>query len=211
LYFVDHNPELAAAVRKGRGEFVSQFPSVASDEMSQLAAPEDEQTFLRSKLDWCEFERHEPWRRLHTDLISLRHSESAFSPNAQGDVDGAVLASEAFAVRFFGAPGQARRTTTDRRAIGLTGPDDDVAASAPPDRLLLINLGPDLVRGSFAEPLLAPPERYEWQTQWSSEAPIYGGGGTPRVTGADGWRIPGHAAVVLRPEKSDGGDGTTRR
>ena len=184
LYFADHKPELAAAVRKGRAEFVSQFPSIAADDMLQrLAAPEDERTFLRCKLDWSEFHRHEAWRRLHADLIALRFGEAAFSSAAQTDVDGAVLAAEAFALRFFAAAG---------------------------DRLLLINLGPDLERPSFAEPLLAPPAGCQWQLQWSSEAADYGGGGTPTVSGADGWRMPGHAAVVLRPEKTNGGNRATR-
>ena len=32
-YFADHNEQLAPLVRKGRGEFMKQFPSVACDEM----------------------------------------------------------------------------------------------------------------------------------------------------------------------------------
>jgi maltooligosyltrehalose trehalohydrolase len=68
--------------------------------------------------------------------------------------------------------------------------------------LLWVNLGPDLIAGSFAEPLLAPPDGFTWQLHWSSEDPEYGGTGTPEVVGDHGWRIPGHAAIVLRPEET---------
>jgi len=109
----------------------------------------------------------------------------AFSPRRQSDVDGAVLAGESFAVHW--------------------SPEEPGN-----ERLLLVNLGPDLERPSFAEPLLAPPDGYEWRLHWSSEAPEYGGGGTPAVVGPDGWRVLGHSAVVLRPEMTYGGDGSTR-
>lgn len=186
LYFADHKPELAVNVRKGRAEFLRQFPTIATEAVtSRLAAPDAEETFRASKLDWAECDRHEHWRRLHADLIALRLGVPCFAPAAQADVDGAVLGPEAFAIRFFG------------------GPDDD-------DRLLLVNLGVDLTRPSFAEPLLAPPSGFAWQLEWSSEAPEYGGNGTPAVIGPDGWNVLGHAAAVLRPEKSDDRSGTTR-
>ncbi|HWS71245.1 MAG TPA: hypothetical protein VN605_03990, partial [Thermoanaerobaculia bacterium] len=50
------------------------------------------------------------------------------------------------------------------------------------------------------EPLLAPPKDARWELLWSSEAPEYGGIGTPPVEDEAGrWRIPAVAAVVLRP------------
>jgi maltooligosyltrehalose trehalohydrolase len=175
-YFADHKPELAAAVRKGRAEFVRQFASTATSEMQErLPAPDDEQTFLRSKLDWSEWERHAAHRQLWADLIGLRHTDDAFTTRSQQDIDGAVLAPEALALRYF-------------------------SNDPTHERLLLINLGPDLIRPSFAEPLLAPPDGCEWRIRWSSESPEYGGGGTPDIV-ADGWRILGHSATVLRPEK----------
>jgi maltooligosyltrehalose trehalohydrolase len=54
---------------------------------------------------------------------------------------------------------------------------------------------------SFPEPLLAPPPGCsKWTLRWSSEHPDYGGIGVPEVVNEGGWRIPGHAAVVLRPD-----------
>lgn len=186
LYFADHNPELAKNVEKGRREFLAQFPSLADPAVQDtLALPHDPATFERCKIDWRERETHAAAYRLHRDLIGLRRAEDAFSRQQPGAVDGAVLGREAFVLRF---PGEM--------------PLDE--------RLLIMNLGGDLVAGSFAEPLIAPIDGHTWQLQWSSEHPDYDGGGTPPVLNGEGWRIPGHAAVVLKPEASDGGDGAAR-
>ena len=175
LYFADHKPELAAAVEKGRREFVTQFPSLSSPAMqARIPAPHDPSGFERCKLDWTEFERHEHHTRLHRDLLAMRRSEEAFRQQETGAVDGAVLAPEAFVLRF----------VTPREAD---------------ERLLIVNFGCDLVAGSIAEPLLAAPDGMAWVVCWSSEAPEYSGLGTPEICGREGWRIPGHAAVVLRP------------
>jgi maltooligosyltrehalose trehalohydrolase len=183
LYFADHNPALAAAVTKGRAEFVSQFQSLASDEMrAALAAPNDEATFTRSRLDWNEHEAHAQHRRLHADLIALRRTDLAFSQQAPGAVDGAVLDAELFVLRY--------------------------ATPQPADeRLLIVNLGRDVPAASFAEPLIAAPQGYSWALAWSSEAPEYGGLGTPAI-GRGGWRVLGRAALVLKPERKDVGHRT---
>ena len=87
-------------------------------------------------------------------------------------MDGAVLSSEAFVLRFFGE-----------------GPEDD--------RLLLVNLGRDLKLVPPAEPLLAPPENQKWRLLWSSEDPQYGGSGTAAFDSEADWLLVGHAALVL--------------
>jgi maltooligosyltrehalose trehalohydrolase len=76
-------------------------------------------------------------------------------------------------------------------------------APAGNDRLLLINLGADLHLESAPEPLLAPPEGKLWELAWSSEDPLYGGAGTAPVDGPDNWRIPGNAAIAMRPAEQD--------
>lgn len=172
LYFADHKPELAARVREGRQEFVSQFASVAAPEMrARLADPGSRATFEASKLDWSEFERHRGAVALHRDLLRLRREDRVFARQRRGGLDGAVLGPEAFLLRFFGDSGD--------------------------DRLLLVNFGRDLERRSIADPLVAPPEGRQWRLLWSSEDPAYGGGGTPPVETPERWRLPGHAAVVL--------------
>jgi maltooligosyltrehalose trehalohydrolase len=185
-YFADHNPELAKAVQKGRAAFVEQFPSLASPEVQErLPPPHALETFERCRLDWDEYDTHVTHRTLHEDLLAMRRSDAAFQAQAPGAVDGAVLAPETFVLRF-------------------------MTAREPDERLLLVNFGPDLVADSFAEPLVAAPDGSRWIVQWSSERPDYGGGGTPPVVSDQGWRIPGHSAIVLRPETDHGGDGANR-
>jgi maltooligosyltrehalose trehalohydrolase len=175
FYFADHRPELAAAVRKGRAEFLTQFRSMATSEMQQLLPfPDDCETFERCKLDLGEREGHAEAYALHCDLLRLRKEDAAFSSQRAGSCDGAVLGPEAFLIRFFN--------------------------EANGDRLLLVNFGRDLHLKTVPEPLLAPPEERCWETLWSSENPRYGGSGTPAVETDEGWRIPGHAAVVLLPQ-----------
>jgi maltooligosyltrehalose trehalohydrolase len=175
LYFAHHEAELAAAVRAGRVEFLSQFPSV-SDYAAQreLDDPADEQTFMRCKLDFSERETNEPAYALHRDLLALRRSRTAFRSQRAGGLDGAVLSRSAFVLRYF------------------TDTIDDV-------RVLLVNLGCDLTRPSYSEPLLAPPADRDWVVEWSSEDPRYGGGGTPDLSVPDKWCLPGESAIVLSP------------
>ena len=174
LYFADHPSELAAKVRKGRAEFLTQFRSMATAEMQQLLPhPDDRETFERCKLDLSERERHAETYALHCDLLHLRKEDGAFSSQRAGAFDGAILGPEGFLIRFFNEKSG--------------------------DRLLLVNLGPDLYLSAAPEPLLAPPEKRRWEILWSSENPRYGGSGTPALETDEGWRIPGHAAVVLFP------------
>jgi maltooligosyltrehalose trehalohydrolase len=175
LYFADLQGELADAVRKGRAEFLTQFPSVAAFEAAEaLDNPLDRSTFERCKLDWLERDRHAAAYALHADLLGLRRSESAFHPRTGGTVDGAVLSAAAFTLRFF---------TPDHLN----------------DRVLIVNLGTDLDRNSFAEPLLAPPPDRDWSVQWSSNDPRYGGSGVPETWPQGCWHIAGESAIVLAP------------
>jgi maltooligosyltrehalose trehalohydrolase len=177
LYFADQKEELARLIGKGRAEFLSQFPSLAQPEaQASLPDPADPRTFERCKLDLRERESHSDVYRLHADLLKLRREEPVFRAQRRGAVDGAVLGAQAFVLRYFGENGD--------------------------DRLLVMNLGRDLHLDPAPEPLLAPPAGCLWETQWSSEDCPYGGTGTPPVdTEDDNWRIPGEAAVVLRPAR----------
>jgi len=176
LYFADFDRDLADAVRKGRGEFLRQFPSIADLEErgGVIADPGDPGTFEQCRLDFSERHTHAAAYALHVDLLRLRREEPAFCSQQPGGVDGAVLSASAFALRFF---------TPDHRD----------------DRLVIVNLGPDLTRGSFAEPLIAPPAGADWALRWSSEDPAYGGHGTP-ATWPDGcWSIAAESTLVLSP------------
>jgi maltooligosyltrehalose trehalohydrolase len=174
-YFADHEPALAKLVYRGRNEFLRQFPSLARPEMQAiLPDPAARATFEASKLDWREREANAGTVALHRDLLALRQAHRAMHAPGDGDFDGAVLAEAAFVLRYFGT------TLAD-------------------DRLLIVNLGRDTLLSPAPEPLLAPPDGMGWEIAWSSEAPEYGGCGTPRVEDARGWHLQGEAAVVLRP------------
>jgi maltooligosyltrehalose trehalohydrolase len=175
LYFADHAPDLAAAVKRGRAEFLAQFPSVADyAARGQLDDPADERTFARCKLDFAEREAHHAAYAMHRDLIALRRSRAAFRDQRANGVDGAVLSSSAFVLRYF------------------TEAIDD-------ERLLIVNLGSDLNRRSLAEPLVAPPDDRDWIVEWSSEDPRYDGGGMPDLSIPGKWSLPGQSATVLAP------------
>jgi len=174
LYFADHTPELAKLVWKGRAEFVSQFPSIASAAHDQrVLDPSNVETFRRCKLNWAERSANAKVVALHRDLIRLRREDATRSRREPGILDGAVLDQHAFALRFFGVDGD--------------------------DRLLVVNLGARVPLETIAEPLLAPPRGRQWVTLFSTESPEYGGWGTPPVeTEKSGWWIPAECAVLLR-------------
>jgi maltooligosyltrehalose trehalohydrolase len=175
LYFADFAGDLAAAIRKGRAEFLEQFPSILLiAESGALADPADPETFHRSKLDLTERDRHPEAVALHRDLLRLRRERAAFRRQAPGGVDGAVLSPQTFFLRFF--------------------------AEAPTDeRLLLVNLGPALLRSSIADPLAAPPVNRPWVVEWSSEDVMYGGDGGAELRQDGPWIIGAERAWVLAP------------
>jgi maltooligosyltrehalose trehalohydrolase len=171
LFFADLPPELAPVVRAGRQDFLEQWESSRSAEARQcFIDPSAVETFERCILDWSEPERHGEIYALHRHLLHLRRSDSVFRSPAAGSVDGAVLGAQSFVLRWFGGEGN--------------------------DRMMLVNLGVDLRLRIVPEPLLAPPDGRHWEMLWSSEDPRYGGCGTPKLENC-GWRLPGHAAVVM--------------
>ena len=166
-FFADHPTELARLVREGRTRFLSQFAGVAQMR-ERVPDPGDSATFERAKLDPGERECNQAMLALHRDLLELRRTDPAFRSARARNVDGAVLSSEAFVLRFF---------------LG--------------DRLLFVNLGTDLILPSAAEPLIAPPDGGAWRILWSSEDPKYGGLGTPELETKSGWKIPAQCAALL--------------
>ena len=132
FYFADHELELSREIRKGRRRELAQFPSLATSEMgAELADPGDIDTFRRSVLDLGERQRHASIYALHRDLLELRRSDPVLG-HRPCRIDGAALTDEAWMLRFFSPNGA--------------------------DRLLIVNLGRDLLLGPAPEPLLAPVE-----------------------------------------------------
>jgi len=177
FFFADHVHELRRQVYQGRLEFMSHIVTAGDPEMNGcIPDPGDRRTFERCKIDWSELQTNGPVHRLHRDLLRLRREDPVLS--VQGPFDGAVLCQHAFALRYFGASSD--------------------------DRLLIVNLGMDLRFGLAAEPLLAPVAGKGWAIAWSSESSSYGGCGTPPIETGQNWRIPGRAAILLKPGPRSG-------
>ncbi len=170
-YFADHRGELAERVKVGRREFVEQFQSVregAAD--AELLAPNHRVSFEQCKLDAGARDALCPMWALHRDLLELRKTDPAFCRQRADLMYGAVLGPKAFLLRFFCDAG---------------------------DRLIVVNLGTDLVLDPAPEPLLAPPAGSDWQLLFSSEAAKYGGVGY-RAPCTDGrWALTASATYVL--------------
>lgn len=181
LYFADHNPELAKLVKKGRSEFLGQFPSIGhGNGHLSLDDPSSRSTFERSQLDLGERQRHAGHYRLYRDLIALRRCDPVLSRAGAEDatrVDGAVLTDQAFVIRYFATDGN--------------------------DRLLVVNLGRDMSLNVAPEPLLAPPDSGQgWRRLWHSEDECYGARGAAPLETEDKdkvitWRIPAESATLL--------------
>jgi maltooligosyltrehalose trehalohydrolase len=172
LYFADHNPTLAKLVQEGRREFLFQFKSIAQSYGDKLSPPHESNTFIKCKLDHSEAQRNQSLVRLYRDLLRLRRDDEIFSQQRADWMHGAVLGPEAFALRFL-------------------GPEKN-------DRLVVVNLGKDLLGQTIAEPLLAPPAQRVWEMLWNSEAPAYGGCGAAPVDDMNRWYIYSHSAVILK-------------
>jgi maltooligosyltrehalose trehalohydrolase len=176
LFFVDHTEALREGIRKGRAEFLSQFPSM-TDAVSggRLALPDDPDTFARCRLDWRERETHADAVALHRDLLRIRREDPVIAGAAASRrvIDGAVLSPKAFVIRYESTSGD--------------------------DRLLIVNLGADLDLTPLPEPLLAPPLRHEWVLQWHSEAIAYGGSGRAPLQSHPSFHLMGESAILLEP------------
>src|SRR5262249_40479832 len=142
-YFADHSGDLAAAVRRGRSELLSRFPSLATPEMqAMLPDPGARATFEGCKVD-AELDggrgENPPILALHRDLLALRR-EPPICAAATTRVHGAVLGDRALVLRYLGEGG---------------------------DRALVVNLGPEIELARVSEPLLASPTREAWRVVWS--------------------------------------------
>jgi maltooligosyltrehalose trehalohydrolase len=169
LYFADHQPDLARLVHEGRRKFLAQFPSVASL-TERVPDPHDRTTFERCKLDFGERETNAPTLALHRELLALRRDDPTFQEQRADVLHGAVLAPQAFLLRYISGAG---------------------------DRLLLVNLGEELLLDPAPEPLLAPPGGSHWRLLLNSEDVKYGGAGYAAPEAEGKWRLTPRCTSVL--------------
>lgn len=176
-YFSDHNPALSPLVRKGRKDELSQFPRLATNEIRKiLPDPENPNTFTESKLHSQGIDENGPIYSLYKDLIHIRQKDPVFKKMQHIEIDGAVLGTDSFLIRYFG--------------------EEDG------DRLLLINFGPDYYFNPAPEPLLVAGRNQVLEILWSSESIAYGGDGTPPIN-IPFWKILGHSAIVLKTKQKE--------
>jgi maltooligosyltrehalose trehalohydrolase len=169
-FFADHDPSLAALVRDGRREFLSQFVRYAQEEVAATIDPANRDDFEAAKLDHRDTPRARAWWALHRDLLALRRRDLRLRRAHPQRPEGAVLRHDALALRWVTPTGD--------------------------DRLLLANLGPDVEISALAEPLLAPPALRPWRLAFSSDALEYGGGGAVPYDAAR-WLLPGRTTTFL--------------
>ena len=174
MFFADiGDASVRDAIRKGRADWLAPFLSLTKQEaLTALPAPDDPEVFARCKLDFSEREKNRQLYDLHVDLLKLRREDSRFRQQMSGHIDGAVLRTTSFVLRYFSK-------------------END-------DRLLLVNFGERQLLHPASEPLLAPPTGYSWETLWTSASPRYGGPGIAIAATKDQWSLPAESTVALR-------------
>ncbi|HZR05251.1 MAG TPA: malto-oligosyltrehalose trehalohydrolase [Candidatus Udaeobacter sp.] len=175
MFFADiGDASVRDAIRKGRAEWLAPFLSVTKEEaLTSLPEPDDPEVFARCKLDFSERERNRQLYDLHIDLLKLRREDSRFRQQTPDSIDGAVLGTTSFVLRYF--------------------------SQESDDRLLLVNFGERQLLHPASEPLLAPPLGHHWEALWTSESSRYGGGGSPSVATRERWLLPPESTNVMRP------------
>ena len=168
-YFADYPTEPTSLWNGRKHEAGQSLQYRDPDALALILNPCAPDTARASTLVEAERHANQPTISLYADLIALRRRfESRLTSR---DVDGAVLTENAFVFRWF----------------------DDHAG----DRLLLVNLGPQIDLRAWAEPLLAPPPGRHWQQLWSSDSPKYGGMGAIGAQTPEGWQCSSDCACLL--------------
>jgi len=174
MFFADiGDVSVRSAIRKGRAEWLAPFLSLSEEDARKaLPAPDDPDVFTRCKLDLSERERNQQLYDLHIDLLKLRKDDSRFRQQTRDSIDGAVLGTTSFVLRYF--------------------------SKQEDDRLLLVNFGEQQDLHPASEPLLAPPSGCIWETLWTSESLRYGGTGSAPLASQEQWVLPAESTVALR-------------
>lgn len=172
-YFADHEGELGEAVRKGRIDFLAQFPGMTTDAVKEtLRDPRDPAAFAECKLRHGEDRARHAWAlNLHRDLLRLRRADPVLSRLGTSDVviESCTPCDTILLIRY-------------RSALG--------------ERLIVVNLGRDKL-SPMNDALFAPAPGHRWRTLWSSEEPRYSGGGAIPFTDQAEWLLIGNSAVIL--------------
>jgi maltooligosyltrehalose trehalohydrolase len=101
-FFTDFEPELGRKVVEGRRREFRAFPEFSSAEAAErIPAPQDEDTFLASRLRWDEtaHECHAAVLRLHRALLRQRHERRALQASDTCTCDAEALDAATVAFR----------------------------------------------------------------------------------------------------------------
>ena len=172
-YFCDHSPDLQAAVFQGRQAFLSQFTRLSAAYEGATVDAVGRPAFEACRLDHGFDPQADPVWRMYRDLTTLRREDAALGQQARR-LAGSTLDEQTLLLRFIGR-------------------------AAHEDRLVIVNLGRDIDIASAAEPLVAPPELFEWSVLWCSEDPAYGGVGIAGNCLPAKLVATGQATTVFRP------------
>ena len=172
-YFADHGPDLQPAVLAGRREFLSQFKRFAEG-----AVPSTSRDTIGDDLfEACRLRREPPravpCTRLYADLLTMRRDDPTLAQHAVR-LSGSTAGERTLLLRFEG--------TTPAL-----------------DRLLVVNLDPDLDLAALPDPLVAPPVGFQWHPCWCSEDARYGGSGVAAAAPPARLIATGHAATIFEP------------
>ena len=103
LYFTDHHQQLAPLVTAGRRREFAGFEAFRNRAtLEQIPDPQDEQTFLQSKLDWSEpaHGTHASTLALYKACLALRQRIDAFRPDTRAGWEVRPFEDHAGVLRF---------------------------------------------------------------------------------------------------------------
>ena len=175
-FFADHAPDVQALAIEGRRAFLGQFTRFAAAAVPSTSSPTIGDTVFEACRMQGGHDRAGRCRRLYADLLSLRRDDPALGQHAVR-LSGATHGDRTLLLRFDGTSGAS-------------------------DRLLVINLDPDLDLASLPEPLVAAPAGYQWHAAWCSEDARYGGSGVAASAPPARLIATGHAATIFSPRAS---------
>jgi maltooligosyltrehalose trehalohydrolase len=172
-YFCDHEPGLQQAVFQGRQGFLSQFSRLSAAFEDATIDAVGRPAFDACRLDHPGDPEREPTWRMYRDLLRLRRADGSLGQGA-ARIEGSTLDDRTLLLRFFG------RVSHE-------------------ERLVIVNLGPDHDLACAPDPLVAPPEPFEWSVLWCSEDRAYGGVGIAGSYQPAKLVATGQATTVFRP------------
>jgi maltooligosyltrehalose trehalohydrolase len=170
-FFTDFDPHLGGLVRDGRRSEFAGFAAYADPaQRARIPDPQDEETFLASKLDLGERERHAAVYALHRDLLALRREDPVCREQRRDRTEAMAVGGQQVAVRRWSEAGE---------------------------RLLVANFGAACVVAAEALPVTVGPE---WRLLLTTTDARYGGNGDAPDIGDEGVAMPARCAAVWARE-----------